>query len=71
MSNESTASITTERKRRNKKKKKHYKKTGLSQRFQKRWDSPKKRWDSPKKRWDRSLFPIPAFFFPALQTAGQ
>ena len=64
MSNESTASITTERKRRNKKKKKHYKKTGLSQRFQKRWDSP-------KKRWDRSLFPIPAFFFPALQTAGQ
>ena len=23
----------------------HYKKTGLSQRFQKRWDSPKKRWD--------------------------
>ena len=42
----------------------HYKKTGLSQRFQNRWDSP-------KKRWDRVKIPIPAFFFPALQTAGQ
>ena len=34
----------------------HYKKTGLSQRFQNRWDSP-------KKRWDRVKIPIPAFFF--------
>ena len=42
----------------------HYKKTGLSQRFQKRWDSP-------KKRWDRVKIPILAFFFPALQTARQ
>ena len=41
----------------------HYKKMGLSQRFQNRWDSPKKRWDSVK-------IPIPAFFFPVLQTAG-
>ena len=37
----------------------HYKKTGLSQRFEKRWDSP-------KKRWDRVKIPIPAFFFPTL-----
>ena len=43
---------------------KHYKKTELSQRFQNRWDSP-------KKRWDRVKIPIPAFFFPALQTVGQ
>ena len=42
----------------------HYKKTGLSQRFQNRWDSP-------KKRWDRVKIPIPVFFSPALQTAGQ
>ena len=42
----------------------HYKKTGLSQRFQNRWDSP-------RKRWDRVKIPIPAFFFPALQTAAQ
>ena len=35
----------------------HYKKMGLSQRFEKRWDSP-------KKRWDRVKIPIPAFFFP-------
>ena len=41
----------------------HYKKMGLSQRFQNRWDSP-------KKRWDRVKIPIPAFFFPVLQTAG-
>ena len=41
----------------------HYKKTGLSQRFEKCWDSP-------KKRWDRVKIPIPAFFFPALQTAA-
>ena len=40
----------------------HYKKTGLSQRFEKRWDSP-------KKRWDRVKIPIPTFFFPAFQTA--
>ena len=41
----------------------HYKKTGLSQRFEKCWDSP-------KKRWDRVKIPIPAFFFSALQTAA-
>ena len=32
-------------------------KKGLSQRFEKRWDSP-------KKRWDRVKIPIPVFFFP-------
>ena len=37
----------------------HYKKKGLSQRFEKRWDSPKKRWDKVK-------IPIPAFFSPVL-----
>ena len=41
----------------------HYKKTGLSQHFEKRWDSP-------KKRWDRVKIPIPAFFFLAHQTAA-
>ena len=40
------------------------KKTGLFQRFQNRWDSPKKRWDTVK-------IPISTFFFPALQIAGQ
>ena len=43
------------------------------------WDSPKKmglsqcfekRWDSPKKRLDRVKIPILVFFFPALQTTA-
>ena len=37
----------------------HYKKMGLSQRFQNCWDSPKKRWDKVK-------IPFAAFFFPVL-----
>ena len=38
-------------------------KRGLSQRFENRWDIP-------KKHWDRVKIPIPAFFFPALQTVA-
>ena len=41
----------------------HYKKTGLSQRFENHWDSPKKHWDKVK-------ILILAFFVPALQIAA-